>query len=783
MRASVAALAAVLLCVCSFWIAEEAVDGRGLQLSAAWLLLAAVASWQRLQISENSIGWSTDIRDLAVLLLLTGHLVSTLHLEQIRGDLRSAWNLTMEWVGLAAAWYVLRMICCTPVGRSLLIETLVAVIVGQAALGVWQHHVAFPRNADWYSARRQILDEALHNRSGAVLQQARQVTAEFSQLGIPLEGPSRVLWENRALHSTEPLGTFALANTLAGILAVGLILAVARWRAAGTGLSAKFAFAISVALISYCLVLTKSRSAWLGAASGLLLLALQHQSGRNFRLLLRGGLAAAIVIVSAAGVAGITGALDREVILESPKSLQYRLLYWSGTVEMLAENPLFGTGPGNFRQAYLPHKPDESSEEIRDPHNMLLEAWASAGILGLCGMLLLLMSLTTRLWNSSTAPAAVIPEGAEYTDGSPAKSARARFQSGPRLAFLLVCAFVLDAAWEWFSADSLEGKNDDLLLLTGAAAALIRRRLPEKGSVSAASAGLAAAAAASVNLFASGGFGIPTVMLILLACMALTDGIDAHHGKTTKSWPWSPPPWLRFSTAILLISGFVSAAAWVSFSGIRPLFLADRALDLAAARATRQLLPAGRELSTIRDAFRSAIAADPLRVSSRQAWAEFETNRLNSLSATAPLNVNELLAGIDAAFQSWIEADPRSGGPFRLRAAAERRIWELTNDPAVLRWAVLSLSSAVSRHPGEVEVWLEKAELEAASGDQAAASNSAARAAQLNRINHKWGHQDQYLASEKESLLFRLLSSSASSSQHNSQEIPDSPSKAEQNLP
>jgi hypothetical protein len=266
----------------------------------------------------------------------------------------------MEWVGLAAAWYVLRVICCTASGRSLLVETLVAVIVGQAALGVWQHHVAFPRNAEWYLARREILDEALHSRSGAVLQQARQVTAEFSQLGIPLEGPSRVLWENRALHSTEPLGTFALANTLAGILAVGLILAVARWRAAGTGLSAKFALATSVALISYCLALTKSRSAWLGAASGLLLLALQHQSGRNFRLLLRGGLAAAIVIVSAAGVAGITGALDREVILESPKSLQYRLLYWSGTVEMLAENPLFGTGPGNFRQAYLPHKPDES---------------------------------------------------------------------------------------------------------------------------------------------------------------------------------------------------------------------------------------------------------------------------------------------------------------------------------------------------------------------------------------------------------------------------------------
>lgn len=783
MRTSAAALAAVLLCACSFWIAEEAVDGRGLQLAAAWLLLAAFTVWQRLQTSAGSVGLSAGIRDVAVLLLVTGHIVSTLHLEQIGGDLRSAWNLTMEWVGLSAAWYVLRIVSSTPPGRSLLIEILMAVIVGQATLGVWQHHVSFPRNADWYLARRAILDNALQSRTGVALQEAQQVTAEFSELGIPLDGPSRVLWENRVLHSTEPLGTFALANTLAGLLSVGLILTVARWRAAGTGRAARLALAISIVAISYCLVLTKSRSAWIGAASGLLLLGLQQQRGRSPRLLLRGGLVVAMTVVGVAGIAGITGALDREVILESPKSLQYRLLYWSGTLEMLAENPLYGVGPGNFRQSYLPHKPDESSEEIRDPHNLLLDAWASAGILGFGGMLLLLTSLTTGIWNSSTAPSAVVAGGAEDSARRILRAADFPSLNGLRIAAFLLCAFGIDTAWEWFSADSLEGKSDDLLLLAGAAAALIRCRLPDDGSNYAASGGLAAAAAVTVHLFASGGFGIPTVMLMLLACAALASGGDTRKRSAIKPSLWQPPRWFQFSIAFPMVISCVLAAVWVSVSGIGPLFLSDRALDLAADRATRQLLPSEPELSVIRGAFRLAIAADPLRVSSRQAWAEFETSRLNSMPATASVTTEELPAGIDEACRSWLEADPLSGGPFLLRAAAERRIWQLTDDPAVLRRAIQSFSVAVLRHPGEIEVWLEKAELEAALGDQTAASTSAARAAQLNKINHKYGHADQYLSPENESRLSRLLEAAGSSSQHNSQEIPGSTSKAEQNIP
>ena len=57
---------------------------------------------------------------------------------------------------------------------------------------------------------------------------------------------------------------------------------------------------------------------------------------------------------------------------------------------MLSERPVLGTGPGNFRQHYLKHKAAESSEEIRDPHNLILDVWANGGLLALAGLLMLI---------------------------------------------------------------------------------------------------------------------------------------------------------------------------------------------------------------------------------------------------------------------------------------------------------------------------------------------------------------------------------------------------------
>src|SRR5690606_19606381 len=98
-----------------------------------------------------------------------------------------------------------------------------------------------------------------------------------------------------------------------------------------------------------------------------------------------GGLAC-LLLIGLPVAAALTGGLDRQVITEAPKSLQYRLEYWTATLAALRESPILGTGPGNFRQAYLAHKLPGSSEEVLDPHNLFLDVWAGGGLIGLAGL-------------------------------------------------------------------------------------------------------------------------------------------------------------------------------------------------------------------------------------------------------------------------------------------------------------------------------------------------------------------------------------------------------------
>lgn len=752
MRFSTASLAAVLLCASGLWIGEEAADGRGLHLAMLWTLLSALTGVRQLFGLERPAGLRFGVLDFGVLLVAGGHLISAWHIEQVGGDRRAAWNPAMEWVGLSAAWYTLRTVCCGARDRTLLIETLLTLTVGLAALGIWQHTVAFPRNAEWYQSRRTALDAALRTPGGEAMQQVQEITLEFGGLGIPLEGSSRVLWENRLLYSTEPLGPFALTNTLAALLAGGLVLAAARWPGLRSGLLPQVAFGLSIAALSYCLVLTKSRSAWLAAGCGLLAMALHHSRRQRLRVVLRGGIAAAGFAVVVILIAARLGALDREVILEAPRSLQYRLFYWMGSLEMLADRPFYGAGPGNFRQSYLPYKLDESSEEIRDPHNYLIEAWSSAGLVGLTGMLLFTGALVAGLLRNAEA----------VTDSQVPVNAllRPRFLPAAQPAACVVVGWLLDTFWEWLSADSLQGKADEMLLFTGVVVVLLRRKLPEFTNLAAA---MAAAAAILVHLLASGGFGVPMVMLMVVVCSAA--------GSATAG---TPQHWAASGTIVGLS---LTAAMAILSGGLIPLLKSERALDAALAVAAEGRVRNDTSSAAVRAAFLNAVAADPRRVGVRQAWAEYEAGRLflelpqspdESASAAgrvfgtesrgplSPTLGGSVPAMVEEACGAWIEADPASFSGWQLRAMARSRIWKNSGDRNLLLQALSDLENSVQRHPGQVDIWLEKAELELAADDVEAARRSADRAVKLNQLNHEWGHQDQYLTEAQEQRLALL---------------------------
>lgn len=744
-----------LLMASSLWVAEEAINGQGLHLVVLWFGLLTVAGlrlWQR----DGLVLPRWSIADAGVGLLFLGHAVSTLWVFSVHGDRRSAMNLTMEWGGLAAAWCLLRMLVTVPKFQgkrtsAAVSEMLLAVAVGLACFGIWQHHVFYRQASQDYLTTRQTLDEALKSNTPGGLTKAAQLMGEFRRQGIPLDGPARQLWENRLLHSTEPLGPFALTNTLAGLLASAFVLQAGLLiRLFGSRDRKDFrTIGVSVLqaiLLLYCLVLTKSRSAWCGAVAGIVIVLIMRSRaavfGTTFRWMMTGGLVAGILIV----VVGLFGGIDRQVILESPRSLQFRLFYWTGTLEMLAEHPVFGAGPGNFRQLYLPHKAMESSEEIRDPHNIILDAWSSSGLIGLVGLVLLCVCLVRNV----------------RTGARTSEEGTGLLRKGRLTVWATICGFLLHFAWEWVSGRSADFEWPRLLLLSGGLLTLIRGPAVIPGDREYC---IPAAAALLVHLLAAGGFEMPVVMLMLLVFAGLTVSDTSVPADTMEPNPESLPPLrLGIVVAVVGVVGIVSTCLY----GLRPVVEADRLL--AAAQSDAERFP---NSSQVFRSFAESASADPWAVLPRQRFAEYLSYKVRELQYLfeQPENsgddirrqlakrASDLQKPALNACEDLISVDQQGLSGYQIRSECFRTLSDLLGSPKLLEQAVQDQFVVSQRNPTASDVWFRLAELYQKSGNMESAKAAAVRALEIDEINHAWGHQDQYLSADNQKTLKALAGS------------------------
>jgi hypothetical protein len=164
-------------------------------------------------------------------------------------------------------------------------------------------------------------------------------------------------------------------------------------------------------LVAACLVLTKSRSGLIAAGGGLLLVWLLGQKRAALRRWKTPAvlLAAAVVLVAAV----TAGAFHRLSLGQAVTSFGYRLQYWQASVRMIADHPLLGCGPGNFQDAYLRYKLPEASEEVADPHDFLLEIWATAGTPAALALLAVLAAFAWAAFRQSRVsdPSAPVADG------------------------------------------------------------------------------------------------------------------------------------------------------------------------------------------------------------------------------------------------------------------------------------------------------------------------------------------------------------------------------------
>ena len=417
-------LFAALMTARAYWPSEidpSQVSGSGLVWVLAMLIVAGLWIASSLFGGRFRFRWSWTDAAVVALVFLVG-------LSSTRGlDRRLAINLAWEWAGLGFAYVLARNLPRTRGESTVLAGALVATAVAVSAYGLFQARVEIPQ-----------LQERFRRNPGQVMLEAK----------VALDSQRVSVFADRLLGSNEPFSTFGLANSLAGFLVGPLVLAVAMMirnladaKAPGSRWGVIGLAAAPLLCLLTCLILTKSRSAWIGLFLAVAVLAWQERRKVPARLLLGAGLAGLVLVVALVAVGLATGRLDREVLTQSPLSMRYRWEYWQGAWGVITEGAQgqapgastfwSGVGPGNFGSHYLLHKLPQSSEEIQDPHDLFLEVWAMAGFWAL---LALVAALALAFWNL-LGPAAAGPGEDDKAHDRPRPTAKRRFHGKHRRRF------------------------------------------------------------------------------------------------------------------------------------------------------------------------------------------------------------------------------------------------------------------------------------------------------------------------------------------------------------
>ncbi|MCA9074979.1 MAG: O-antigen ligase family protein [Planctomycetaceae bacterium] len=719
---------AVLFTARFFLPAESAAHGETLWITLLWLVCGVL--WLVDAFRRGESLRRPDWLDSGLLLLVGGHVVSAIGVLVSAGDKRSALNMLWEWVGIGVAGLLIRAVMREHASRERLLSCLLASGVVLSGLGIWQHYVWYPSIAGQFAELDRLEQSSRSEEQPLTVEEHQRLTRLQQELGVSGDGAdsSQRSLRDRIQASTEPIGRFALANTLAGLLIVALLLALACVPATFTPQVSPLRIAVIVLIVcalGYCLILTKSRTAMVGLMCGLFLGLVIL--GRTWLLSRWGRWSASGVglgIVALVLIAALSGGLDREVISETPKSLRYRFEYWTATGDVIREHPLLGVGPGNFRQSYLKHKLPESSEEILDPHNFVLDVWANGGLIALTGLVcLLLMSARIGL-NVMNQSAVTVPTDEQ---GSAINEIMLRVAIGS-------LAMILAALVELFQGTDI---RSDWLSLAAAWWSIVVVITLMTPSLTQGRFAVLALVGILIHLTGAGGIAMPAILQVVLVLVFAAEAQSRE--PVSRSDTFDSGFQIRRCRSIQLAAIVVGLAAIVA-CGVTA--------ALPVTKSNMALLEADAALN---------VSHNPL-VAERACLLAGEIDRLSP----APWHELAIVRAIqwrqrptDSAFASTVESieqaialDPMSFGGWR---ALSDLWWERFERSGETNDAVQSLSAsleAVDRYPHHAILQANVARAADAAGQPDVALEWAKRSLDQDALNREFGHADKILPPE-----------------------------------
>lgn len=714
-QTGLAAMCSTLFSVRFFLPAESAAQGETLWIVVLWIvcgLACAAASWCG-SLPRIRLDWL----DGAVALWIGCQIASGIAVVLTTGEKRSAVNMTWEWVGLGITWLIVRhFVLGTGARRAIQVGMIVTGTV-LAGYGLYQHYVSHPQLVAEYGP----LFDRLRTATGS---EAASIKQRLSQDGVPTEGPALILFEKRLRDSREPLGLFALANTFGGCLAVCLLLAIGEVllrRQQGVSWSHLIPLFVAIAVMAWCLLLTKSRTAFLGTAVGLSLLVLSQVrvSVGVRRLLWPVALSCAAVGISAIALLAL-GGLDKQVLSEAPKSLSYRFQYWLATARLIRDHAWLGVGPGNFRQHYLKYKLPVASEEIADPHNLFFDVMATGGIGSGVGLLLFL---------SGAMLASCRSIGAISSD----VGTRSRSQDDGGLAIEPIPYWMaLFGAFLAFAGPLLcWGEWEDRVLILGSiwipVAWWLSRQptvvsQPQNRSISPETVTLLAAVALAVHLLGAGGIAMPAVAQLLIVLVAFSIPPSAEVPSKLKK---------RWKPAAVAI-GLVALLSGLAMTALLPV-IARRELLREGNLATSSQ----RQRELAGSLFRQAAIADSWSPEPWQSLFEWDFATGNQSNESFQAAVEDLL--------QVIQRDPVNFWAPRTLGTLWLQKWQMTHSAEDARQMVRWTTVAHDLYPTNASIYAELAFALDSVGDHSQAVTAAKGAMIQDDLYHKHGHVDRYL--------------------------------------
>ncbi len=222
---------------------------------------------------------------------------------------------------------------------------------------------------------------------GQFLSQSTFVSSWLGMSGHEAWQAGTSVLKNESCRWLRAYGTFSHPNMLGGYLGVVLILGLGYLVQSALSIKKRLLFEGGSVVVLLGLILTFSRTAWLGIVFGIVLVGFCAWRENEFRIRRR--------FLEAGFVLGLTGLVFGFILQEQvfPRfdtatigregSVSARVISFQDTWTLIRQHPFIGTGTGNSTAQLMKENPNRPIWGIQPAHNVPLLIWSELGLIGL----------------------------------------------------------------------------------------------------------------------------------------------------------------------------------------------------------------------------------------------------------------------------------------------------------------------------------------------------------------------------------------------------------------